>query len=269
MTTMKYTPRQPDTNVNVTPTSPLKDFFVLSGALLAIAVAVFFLLGFAVDFVIPYISQETEKKMFAIFGNMAEKKAAFPEKQRKLQALLDTIQRDCAKLPYEFKVHIKEADTINALAMPGGHIIVFTGLLDKVASENELAYILSHELGHYANRDHLRGLGRALIFMTISAALFGTDSSIGNMVGHGLSISEMSFSRKQEKNADEFGLVMLNCTYGHVGGATDFFFRMSKEKDPGIFGHYFSSHPENQDRINNINLLIKAMGLKKEKLKAF
>jgi len=265
---MKYTPRQPDTNVNVTPTSPLKDFFVLSGGLLAITVAIYFLLGFAVDLIIPHISPETEKKMSAIFGNLAEKETAFPEKHRKLQALLDTIQRNCAKLPYDFKIHIKEAKTVNALAMPGGHIIVFTGLLDKVASENELAYIIGHEFGHYANRDHLRGLGRALVFMTISAVLFGTDSSIGNMVGHGLSISEMSFSRRQEKNADEFGLAMLNCTYGHVGGATDFFFRMSKEKDPSIFGHYFSSHPENRDRINHINRLIKDRGLKKEKLKA-
>ncbi len=265
---MKYTPRQPAINVNVTPTSPLKDFFVLSGSLLAITVAVYFLLGFAVDLIIPYISPETENKMTAIFGNLAETKTAFPEKQRKLQALLDTIQRDCAKLPYDFKIHIKEADTVNALAMPGGHIIVFTGLLDKVASENELAYIIGHEIGHYANRDHLRGLGRALVFMTISAALFGTDSPIGNMVGHGLSISEMSFSRRQEKNADELGLAILNCTYGHVGGATDFFFRISKEKDPSIFGHYFSSHPENQDRINHLNRLIKDRGLKKEKLKA-
>jgi len=265
---MKYTPREPDTNVNVTPTSPLKDFFVLSGGLLAITVAIYFLLGFAVDLIIPHISPETEKKMSAIFGNLSEKETIFPEKHRKLQALIDTIQSDCSKLPYDFKIHIKEADTVNALAMPGGHIIVFTGLLNKVKSENELAYILGHEIGHYANRDHLRGLGRVLIFMAISTALFGTDSSIGNMVGHGLSISEMSFSRRQETMADEFGLEMLNCTYGHVGGATDFFFRMSKEKDPSIFGHYFSSHPENQDRINHINRLIKDLGLKKEKLKA-
>ena len=265
---MKYTPRQPETNVNVTPTSPLMDFFVLSGGLLILTVTLYFLLGFAVDLIIPHISLETEKKMAITFGNLTKTKTDFPEKHRKLQALLDTIQRDCAKLPYDFKIHIKKADTLNALAMPGGHIIVFTGLLDKVKSENELAYIIGHEIGHYANRDHLRGLGRLLVFMTISAALFGTDSSIGNIVGHGLSITEMSFSRKQETKADEFGLAMLNCTYGHVGGATDFFFRISKEKDPSIFGHYFSSHPENQDRISHINRLINDQGLKKEKLKA-
>ena len=264
---MKYTPRQPDSNVNVTPTSPLKDFFVLSGGLLVIIVAVYFLLAFAVNLIVPHITPETEKKMTAIFGNLAKTKTAYPEKQSKLQALLDSIQRDCAKLPYDFKIHIKKADTLNALAMPGGHIIVFTALLDKVTSENELAYILGHELGHYANRDHLRGLGRALVFMTVSVVLFGTDSSMGNMAGHVLNISEMSFSRRQEAKADEFGLEMLNCTYGHVGGATDFFSRISKEKDPSIFGHYFSSHPENQDRIKHVNLLIKERSLKKEKLK--
>ena len=59
---MKYIQRHPDTNVNVTPTSPLKDFFVLSGGLLVITVAIYFLLGFAVDLIIPHISPETEKK---------------------------------------------------------------------------------------------------------------------------------------------------------------------------------------------------------------
>ena len=46
---------------------------------------------------------------------------------------------------------------MNAVALPGGNIVVFAGLLKEIKSENELAMILGHELGHFAHRDHLRG----------------------------------------------------------------------------------------------------------------
>ncbi len=46
-------------------------------------------------------------------------------------------------------------------------MVVFTGLLEKMTSENELAFVLAHELGHYDHRDHLRGLGRAALGTTL------------------------------------------------------------------------------------------------------
>ena len=61
---MKYTPREQKTNVNVTPTSPLREFFVLTAGLLAIIVGVYFLLGFAVDLLVPRISPELERKLW-------------------------------------------------------------------------------------------------------------------------------------------------------------------------------------------------------------
>ena len=60
---MKYTPRRLKTNVNVTPTSPLKDLVVLVGGLLAIGVGIYVLLGFAVDLIAPRISIDLEKKL--------------------------------------------------------------------------------------------------------------------------------------------------------------------------------------------------------------
>ena len=61
-----------------------------------------------------------------------------------------------------FHVYVTEVDDINAIALPGSNIIVFSGLLQNIQSENELVMVLGHELGHYAHKDHLRGLGRGL-----------------------------------------------------------------------------------------------------------
>lgn len=249
---MKYIARLPKSNVNVTPTSPLREFFVLAGSLIIIVVCVYFLLGLAVDLLVPYLPIGVEKKLARVFFNTFDEKQADTGRQRHVQDLVNDLAARCAELPYDFRVHVLQSPSINALALPGGHIVVFTGLLDKVASENELSFVLAHELGHYDHRDHLRGAGRAIVFLTISAVLFGADSGISNLLGSGLNITELSFSRKQETRADEFALGALNCFYGHVAGATDFFSRISAEQDPRDFGHYFSSHPENTRRIDHL-----------------
>jgi Zn-dependent protease with chaperone function len=71
----------------------------------------------------------------------------------------------------QYKIHIIPDPRINAMALPGGNIVVFSALIKETGSENELAFVLAHELGHFANRDHLRGLGRRLLLLTASAAL--------------------------------------------------------------------------------------------------
>jgi Zn-dependent protease with chaperone function len=138
--------------------------------------------------------------------------------------------------------------------------VVFTGLLAEMTSENELAFVLAHELGHFAHRDHLRGLGRALVLMTASTLLLGAENSINGMIGQGMALTELSFSRKQESQADEFALEVLLCHYGHVADATSFFSKIPKDGDPGRFGHYFASHPENRRRIGRLDRLTQERG---------
>jgi Zn-dependent protease with chaperone function len=139
-------------------------------------------------------------------------------------------------------------------------MVVFSGLLAEMTSENELAFVLAHELGHYAHRDHLRGLGRALVLMTASTVLLGADNSLTRMIGQGMVLTELSFSRKQESQADEFALETLFCHYGHVADATSFFSKIPKDGDPGRFGHYFASHPENRRRIGHLKDLARERG---------
>jgi Zn-dependent protease with chaperone function len=232
------------------------------GGLLGIVILIYILLGLSVNLIAPHISVDLEKKMAAPFLRSMYTQDPDTIRQHYVQTLIYELQGRCTALPYHFQVHVREAPTINALALPGGHIIVFTGLLDKVTSENELAFVLAHEMGHYAHRDHLRGLGRAVVFMTISAFLFGPESNVSSLVASGLSMTEMSFSRSQETQADEFALEILNCAYGHVAGTTDFFEKIQKEHDPGLFGHYFSSHPENHQRISHLQDISRHRGFK-------
>jgi Zn-dependent protease with chaperone function len=96
--------------------------------------------------------------------------------------------------------------------------------------------------------------------MTASTLLLGADNSINSMIGQGLVLTELSFSRKQESQADEFALETLFCHYGHVADATSFFSKIPEDGDPGRFGHYFASHPENRRRIERLKELAQERG---------
>jgi len=263
---MKYTARLPETNVNVTPTSPLRDFFLLLSAAIGIIVGIYLLLGLAVDFIVPRLSPEIEQKIGGVFLNSMAASDTSPEKTKTVQMLVDRLQEQSTELPYKLTVHLYDSPVVNAVALPGGNIIVFSGLLEKMESENELAFVLAHETGHYANKDHLRGLGRALVFLLISATLFGPDSGIGNLLVQSLNVTEMGFSRSQESHADEFALEVLNRCYGHVGGATDFFKKLNAEKKTGRLKHYFSTHPENLKRIAHLKNYSRSKGFTEKSL---
>ena len=105
---------------------------------------------------------------------------------------------------YEFRVWVADADEVNALALPGQRIVVFRGLLEAVASENELDMVLAHELGHFAGRDHLKGLGRGLVASFLAMTLFGSDSSAAGLVAHITLSFDARYSQRQEAARNNF-----------------------------------------------------------------
>lgn len=247
---MNFTPRLPRRNHNVTKISPLRELAVLLGGLLAVIVIVYLLLGLGADLLVSHLSPASEQKLASVLSSRFTYKTIPTPREKLLQGLVNTMEKNgCVDLPYPVTVHVADSTLVNAVALPGGQIMIFSGLLRIVRSENEMAFILGHELGHFKHRDHLRGLGRGIVFAFISTLTGSSDGSIARLAAKTVQVTESGFSREQEAAADAFGLQMLNCVYGHVGGATDFFNHMPKKLDPGHIGHYFASHPENRKRI--------------------
>lgn len=258
---MKYTPRLPKHNYNVSPVSPVKELLTLLGGLLAIIVVLYILLGYGADILVSHISPETEQKLASMLPDRFDSTKKRNDQEVWLQKLVERIEeKKCVDLPYPLTVTLVDSKVVNAMALPGGHIVVFSGLLDRMQSENELTFVLGHEMGHFKNRDHLRSLGRGLVFAFISTLIGSSNGSVSHLIGRSVQVTESGFSREQESAADAFGLRTLNCMYGHVGGSTDFFKHMPQKNDPGHIGHYFSSHPENVKRIRSLMALSSANG---------
>lgn len=264
---MQFIPRRPDRNVNVTPTSAIREFLVLAGGLMAIVLILYLLLGFAVEMLIPHLSPGLEQALAVNLLPRIMNKEADGRKNKEIQILLDRLQEHCAKIPYHCTVTVIDSPRVNALAAPGGTIIIFSGLLDRLSSENELAFVLGHEMGHFSHRDHLRGLGRGLVFTVISTALFGPHNQVSRMAARLLNLTELSFSRRQETAADHFALDVLHCVYGHVGGALAFFRKLAATKQGGhVKISFFSSHPLFPERICNLREYCRQRGFVNGKL---
>ncbi len=245
---MKFTPKEIEGNINVSSTSPIKEFFVLLGGVMAIVLGIYIVLGFAVGLVLPYIPPEIENSLASLYSKPFENAAATSESMR-VQALLDMLAQEQPEEEHRYTVAVVPNSQANAFAVPGGNIVIFSTLLEEVESENELAFVLAHELGHFVNRDHMRNLGRGLVLLTLAAVLLGEDNSVTQFILNSLTNVEMKFSQRQERAADRYALDLLNKRYGHVGGATDFMERVALSEKRGRFQYYFKSHPHPLDRI--------------------
>ena len=252
---MRHVPRQPREGINVSDTNPLVEAGTLIAGLTAIFVAIVLLLVFLIEVVLYFVPAEKEAALFRDWLPMdLVTVSPADERLEQTQALVDDLSRYWPSSPYEFRVEVDQSEVANAMALPGGLIIVTEGLLDQVESENELAFVLGHELGHYRNRDHLRALGRGVILSLLFTVTTGRDVS-----GLGLAVSDLAlrgFSRKQEIAADAFGLAAVNARYGHVDEAWRLFERWDEGNGGGLnIAAYTSTHPQPADRIERLEEL--------------
>jgi predicted Zn-dependent protease len=255
---MKYTPKELTGNVNVSSSHPLKELAWLVGGLVTIVAVISLGFWWMAELVVPRVPVDVEvwagKYLMGKYPNQEN-----PDLTKLLQKIVKTLPPESPLHKYKFSVSVAENEAVNAMALPGGQIMVFSGLLKKVHSENELAMVLGHELGHYAHRDHLRGMGRGLGVTLALAMFFGQDSSVAGIASDLFLGMEMRYSRQQETAADAFGLDMLAAGYGHAGGATDFFSRLAGEAG-GKFPYLLASHPHPDDRIVGLQKMIAEKG---------
>ena len=255
---MKYTPRELADNVNVSVTHPLKELVWMVGGLVAIVVIVSLAFWLISEWVVPRVPVDVEvwagkKLMGQVSGTQNQELTGI------LHRLLKALPPDSPLRRYNFSVRVADSKEVNAVALPGGRIVVFSGLLVQARSENELAMVLGHELGHYAHRDHLRALGRGLGVTLAMAMMFGKDSQAASLASDMFHGMEMRYSQKQEQAADAFGLDLLEAGYGHVGGATDLFSRLTG-KAGSKYSYVLASHPHPEARISALRAMIAAKG---------
>ena len=254
---MKFTPKLADGDVNISKSHPMKELAWLVGGFVTFLVLFYILLGFVSGVLAMRLPVKAEawmgSKIAILYDDQTNEFL-----QSHLDGLVNALPDDSALHAYTFRIFLDDdEDQVNAFALPGGLIVVCAGLLENVQSENELDMILAHELGHFAHRDHLQAMGRSLIVAFGSWLMSGDGSS--DVVPWFASKLERKYSQKQEVAADAWGLDLLNRRYGHVGGATDFFKRLTVDKKDRL-AYFLATHPHPGDRVQYLNTLIEQNG---------
>ena len=142
--------------------------------------------------------------------------------------------------------------TVNAFCIPGCHIYVYTGMLDLVQNDDELAAVLAHELGHAQNRHGLKNyrVSSAMVALLKKAVKNKNDRETwGTILAY---LANMGFSRKQEDEADDVGQYKLAAAGFNPAAQITLWERMlAKYGDSSGISKYLSDHPTNSARIEN------------------
>ncbi|MDC0833555.1 Zn-dependent protease with chaperone function [Geitlerinema sp. FC II] len=270
---MKYTPKEITEEVNVSKVHPLINFGYLIATVVGITLVLYFGLGLAVDWFVPRISDRREKEIGdalapTVPAQFAGEEIESDARLAYLEDLVETLRKpgDMAEIPLD--VHLIDTPIVNAAALAGGHVFVTTSFLEEVESENELAFVLAHEIGHLSARDALKGMGRSLVVLFGAIVLdFGTSGTTGtpDIVLQTINLNSLNYSRKQEYAADVYGLESVVRVYGHGSNSLDFFERLAETESqfPNrvlTVSEYFQTHPLTQNRIDALNSLASDRG---------
>ena len=178
-------------------------------------------------------------------SSAAASRAAFDKLVRRLET--------AAALPVPVRASVVRRSEANAIALPGGRVYVFEGLVDKANTPDELAGVIAHEMGHVAHRDGLRALLQSAGLSFVFGMLLGDFGGGGAAVIAVRTVLQSSYSRETEAQADAYGARLVAKIGGDPRALGAILIRIAGT--PGAFTKILLSHPEAQDRAAAINAI--------------
>jgi predicted Zn-dependent protease len=219
----------------------------------------------------------TERKQFVVISEsqeqaMGDQAARQIRRTERLlddpaaQALVARVGRRIAdasgRTDLQWEFHVIDDDRVtNAFCLPGGKIFVYSGLLRRVGSEDELATVMAHEVAHALAR---HGAERATLEMgarlggaILQLALGDEDPRLVDIAsrvwGYGSNLGIMlPYSRKHEHEADAIGLALMDKAGYDLNAAVDFWDMMRQSGNSKPLFNFLSTHPTDEKRIARI-----------------
>ena len=152
----------------------------------------------------------------------------------------------------QVRVHLSSSDVPNAFATLGGHLVVNRGLYRRMPSENALALVIAHEVGHIKARDPIAAVGGSASLALLTVALGGDARSLAPGIAR---LVQLGYSRQAESAADTEALLGLRRMYGHAGGAAAVFEVLDdygREHREISMPTLLSTHPADARRIQRM-----------------
>jgi predicted Zn-dependent protease len=215
-------------------------------------------------------SEDEETRISREFRREAKKHLKFvnnPEVERYVDRLGRRILAATGPQAFDYRFFVVEDSQLNAFAVPGGSIYVFTGLIERAKSTDELAGVLGHEIVHIKGRHMARSSGPdaisvlSLLSMVLLARSGGGQAA--GVVGQAIAATrQAAYSRQLEMEADTLGTRYIAAAGFDPKGTIAFLKTMDQERalNPIDVPAYILSHPITQERVANAELVVRSLG---------
>ena len=150
---------------------------------------------------------------------------------------------------YDFKFTLIDKNVINAFAVPGGYVYIYTGIIKNMKDESELACVLGHEIAHVTQHHYRDALAKEAGLSLLVQTLLGRDAGqLAQLVGQTFySLAGLQVSQRNESEADYYGTKYAGAIGRNPLGVAKFFSRMPEEGLP-----WFSTHPAPKNRVKDV-----------------
>jgi predicted Zn-dependent protease len=182
------------------------------------------------------------------------------ELQVYVQAVGDRLQKSSYRKDISYTFKVVNDSTPNAFALPGGYIAITRGLLVHLNSEEQLAAVLGHEIGHVDAKHAVQGMQRSSLLGLGLAVLSGasTGSEYGALIRSSGEVAatllDRSYSRGQEEESDHLGIDYMVMSGYDPQGAVElqqiFYQKIDKGENPQWLGGLFRTHPFSKKRLD-------------------
>lgn len=220
-------------------------------AVVSLVLTVVYLVPLVADRLAPFVpiavearlGEAVDNQVRAIFGHDICGTTAGDAALAKLSTSLTGV----SDFPMPTDIAVLKSETVNAIALPGGRIYVFEGLLDAAKSPDELAGVIAHELGHVDNRDGLRKLLQTGGSSFLLGLLFGDVTGGAAIVFAAQTLVDSRYSRDAERNADAFSATAMLSLGRSPKPLGTFLNRI--DSGGGSSLAFISSHPVTAERL--------------------
>jgi Zn-dependent protease with chaperone function len=180
-----------------------------------------------------------------------------PAGDRALQKLSGLLSKR-SDLRHPIRISVLGTPVLNAIALPGGNLFLFDGLLQKARNVDEVAGVLGHEIGHDVNRDVMRGMIRSGGTAFLLGLLLGDVTGSWAVIFVSRQLFDAAHSREAETMADDHGRAVMHDLGRPAAEMAKLLVRISGEEKGR--GNIFASHPMSKDRLERLEKADAALG---------
>lgn len=165
-----------------------------------------------------------------------------------MNVLLNRLTEGMDTVSYEYDIYVLKSDQVNAFTAFNGQLFVFTGLIEQTESPEELAAVLAHELAHAENRHVIKNLVKEIGLNSLILIISGGDPVVMQEITK--MVVSSGFSRRMEREADEYAIKYLKDANINPNRLTQFFLKLKqKNRELPQSLEWISSHPALKERI--------------------